>query len=260
MRAKEFIVEADWEDVTAREAFLDFARRIKRDCQPFIQANHQALKNNEYLYRGVKAASVDQKFIQGDVRTDRRPRDTSKIWHQILDEFFQSKFGWPYRSAGLFATTDMFTAIDYGKAYAIFPIGEYRLCYSPVISDMTIDLTGSMSINATISPKIAKILSGLQDHELQEVADQYNIPNLNTPDDLREIMLAFNRNQLSSEYDGFPNMLAEYILPKMKFKETPFYSDTIDSEVMVHCQSYYGVAYSRTQAYELLEITKDILS
>lgn len=260
MKSSEFITGSGWEVIADQSAIRAVAHYIARDCQPFIRANRISLLESEYLYRGVKAATPDQKFIKGDVRTNRNPRDTPKLWHQILDEFFMSKFNWPYRSASLFATTDIVTAIDYGKEYVIFPIGEYKMCYSPIISDMTIDLTGGLSLHATISPAINKLISSIPDNEIQQISKRYSLPYLDTASDLRGAIIDFNHYGVSDDNRNFPHFLVEYFLPKLGFTETQTYSDALSSEIMVHCQSYYGVYYNRRDPSDVNTLIRFILS
>lgn len=270
MRANEFIFEdTDWGNVTSTadrspmEAYTDnIADKIRAHCQPFLQANSDALQNHQFLFRGVKGAT--SLVIQGDVRNDRTPRDTPLVWHKALDQFFVNQFNWPYRSAALFATSNINNAYDYGKPYAIFPIGEFKICYSPIVEDITMDLAGGENaISTGISSKIQSVIKSIPANEIKNAARTYNM-SMNDWTDFFLALMDFNANRPHTASgpgyeDNFPTMLTEFLLPRLGYTETRHLSDTGQSEVMIHCNSYYGIRNSFDYA-ELLSITERIFA
>jgi hypothetical protein len=75
-------------------------------------------------------------FTTKTVRLNRKATNTPQWFSDIVDEYFVEKFGTPFRSVSMFCTTQAFTAMTYGPLYAIFPIGDFKYCYSPIIEDM----------------------------------------------------------------------------------------------------------------------------
>jgi hypothetical protein len=61
------------------------------------------------------------------VRQDRIPLDTPEETHDIIDNEFYDEFGFRPRSNSLFCYVDYRKTMSYGKTYAIFPTGRYKL-------------------------------------------------------------------------------------------------------------------------------------
>lgn len=91
-----------------------------------------------HLYRGTKTRTG--KIEARIPRKDRRPRDTQKDTHLIMDKLLYKNFGWHPRSAGVFTTANRNSASYYGKNCSIFiPANGYKYLYSTKDSygDMT---------------------------------------------------------------------------------------------------------------------------
>lgn len=92
------------------------------------------------FYRGVSAqCPLDKPMILAP-RRDRAPRNSTQHFHSIADKWFSKTFGLPYRSAGLFVTSSLSAASTYAASpthvLRIVPLGEYRYCWSPRVSDL----------------------------------------------------------------------------------------------------------------------------
>ena len=72
----------------------------------------------------------------GNVRPDRKPTDTPLPIHEFMDNWFYKKFGVKFRSNAMFATKSKGSSQIYGTVYVVFPIGEFKYCYSTVVSDL----------------------------------------------------------------------------------------------------------------------------
>ena len=63
-------------------------------------------------------------------RTDRRPLDTPGYLHDMLDTFFNSKFGWKVRSEGVFTwPQDKYSIETDARGDAFFPIGKLHAVF-----------------------------------------------------------------------------------------------------------------------------------
>ena len=112
---------------------------LYEDCFPFLK---EIKGTDEFLYRGVSLSVSD--ILKRTTRLeDRRPKDTPEWMHEVLNNAFESKFGWPARN-GVFATSDIDDAEKYGTAYLFFPIGKYEYVWSPTVEDLTVEL-GSLA-------------------------------------------------------------------------------------------------------------------
>lgn len=119
-----------------------FARILKRDCMPFLQQID--FKIAEYpMYRGINPKQRGSTIIpnkrtarQKTVRLkDRISRDTLQKIHNAINKHFIKMFGEPFRNA-LFATGRLSSALTYGDAYFVFPIGQFKFLWSPHIFDL----------------------------------------------------------------------------------------------------------------------------
>ena len=126
------------------EQFSKDLTELFGQCEQYIKNNKQFLKKGIFLYRETseepnKTNKSFNYFIKS-VRKNRNPRDTSKNYHIKFDNYFFKKFGIKYRSQSVFcqASTKM-VGDGYGDfKYIIFPIDDYKMCYSPKIKDLVV--------------------------------------------------------------------------------------------------------------------------
>lgn len=111
-------------------------QEIKDDCSPYLDQLKSSKNPNTFLFRGMFTKSDNDIFITKTVRRNRKASSTPQWFSDIVDEYFVEKFGTPFRSASIFCTTQVNVAMLYGPLYAIFPIGDFKYCYSPIIEDM----------------------------------------------------------------------------------------------------------------------------
>jgi len=139
MRFKEFLTETEHYPSIERD---DWINSVKTECSEFLEINKAALLQGRYLYRGI--ADEIPLYFSGTPRKDRRPLDTNKNLHKALDEYFLKKFGFRYRSNGLFSCRTLIDARRYSgssKSTAmIFPTNDYTMCSSDDIQDIYKDL------------------------------------------------------------------------------------------------------------------------
>ncbi len=124
-------------DMVRAMAFMD---TVRTDCQPYLQAIDYALYDH-MLYRGV--INTTRQYIAKTVRLeDRQPKDIELELHNRINEYFNEKFGAPFRNS-MHVTADEPQAFEYaeggyntGAVYTIFPVGKFDFLWSPKISDM----------------------------------------------------------------------------------------------------------------------------
>ena len=102
---------------------------LQKDCKPYIKQ----LKN-DLLYRG--SYKSNDGIIKVIPRKDRRPMSIYPKVQEILDNFFNKKFGWKPRSTGVFCTGDFEQAGQYGITYSFWPIGPFKFLWHPTVSDL----------------------------------------------------------------------------------------------------------------------------
>jgi len=233
---------------------------LKAECGAFIENNRTSLENGDYLYRGINRADMStDMIIKGTVRDDRVPRDTPKTYHKLMDKFFMNEFGFPYRTASLFTTTKISTTYDYGAPFLIFPIGDYTLCYSPLILDVTLDVAGGGYSSGGVSDALKAVVNSLDDTKIRTEGASLGL-KLYSKTSLYGAIQLFQTfyqavpsgSKLSyileddvDFYEAMKQFIVDVILPDCGYRETQQYGNADDSEVMVRCQTYYGLTYNR---------------
>lgn len=66
--------------------------------------------------------------------------------NKYLDDWFYKKFGVKFRSNALFTTADSDMASNQGTTYVVFPIGDFKYCYSNYVEDMYCDILDEIYI------------------------------------------------------------------------------------------------------------------
>lgn len=136
---KQFIAERD---STAEEDadFKKLVEMIKKDCGPYLSA----IKGQGFLYRGVQMNSG--KHILGSlvyyekaVRTDRRPLSTEPRLSNLVDDWFEERFGFRARQETMFARGEdmrISSIQGYGTPCVVFPIGPIKYVWSKNVFDL----------------------------------------------------------------------------------------------------------------------------
>lgn len=122
----------------------------------------------------------------------RRPRDLPIAVHQLLVDWFLTRFGVDYRGTSLFCTGDAAVAAGYKTSTAtvisIEPLDEYSVCYSTKCKDLFGYYQFHWSLTAPSAEKIQADMDSLEfvhqrnsglevaaasGHEVMLVAAQY---------------------------------------------------------------------------------------
>jgi hypothetical protein len=106
--------------------------KIKILCEPYIRELRNG-DNPHALLRGSRSSHIK---LKRNVRENRKPKNTPIQYHNAADDWFYEQFGIRYRSDALFCTGSFNGAALYGNVFIIFPIGEFKVCWSPNIVDM----------------------------------------------------------------------------------------------------------------------------
>lgn len=122
------------------------------------------------FYRGVSSSHRLDACEIRTVRTDRRPRDSSRRFHEIADAWFEKRLGFRYRSAAVFLTSRILSARSYGATAdhvaRVVPISDYRFCWSPMSSDLLfIEKSFAQASQTEIEAELEG--RGFKDYDLQ---------------------------------------------------------------------------------------------
>ena len=126
-------------EITMNEEILSI---IKKNCGPFLTAINNQITDYP-LYRGAKwnqPALLFEPLIRKTARLDdRRPKDTNKLKHARINDYFIRTFDEPFRNS-VHVTGDEHQASFYGRVFMMFPIGEFTFLWSPHIIDIAFDI------------------------------------------------------------------------------------------------------------------------
>lgn len=120
---KQFLAEL--EDLEGNQ-LDEIQAQIQEHCQPFL---NEAAGNP--LYRGLK--SKDERwgaYHTAFVRKDRRPLTTGELTSKAFDDWFNERYGYRIRSAGLFVSGQYGEANFYGHPHYVFPMGDFKYCWA----------------------------------------------------------------------------------------------------------------------------------
>ena len=155
MRLKHHLTEEEISDQ------IDLSAIIK-DCKPFIR---QLKGAHNLLLRGTNKRNPG--MLKVKPRQDRHPMSTPYTIQNLLDEYFKAKFGWAPRSSGVFVSGSLLTALFYGPVNSVWPIGNFKFVWSPVVSDLFAELSNKKWSHWLTNPD-----------ELKAIVDTYTNKNL----------------------------------------------------------------------------------
>jgi hypothetical protein len=122
------------------------------------------------LYRGVSRSLIGRLPAMPELPNcsivpghydNRKPRDTHPDVHNEMNRMFNEYHGAPFRN-GLFVTGSLKEAKSYGEAIVIFPIGKFKYCWSPTITDLSDHVPGganSVFDQEKLTEKLDKMFS-----------------------------------------------------------------------------------------------------
>lgn len=197
----------------------DIITLVKRDCKPWLDVVANLQHGKRMIFRGI-TVPVSQPIITRTVRTDRKPRDSEQWIHDALDEMFEDRFGFKYRSQGLFTSPSRGTAkgytakrgqmIDEGTVCMIFPKGNIDYCFSKTTKDVSWDIEASLMPDL-IYTYIARKKENKEDYDPADMARD-------------DILGMIRRN----EFDYVQNADIEIAFKK-------------GIEIMIRCKDYYAI-------------------
>lgn len=191
---------------------LEEAVKIFHDnCKPFQK---EIGFNNSFdfepFYRGMKNKP---NILIGSVRTDRKPMNTPLPIHEFMDNWFYKKFGVKFRSNAMFTIKDKPNAKFFGDVYIVFPIGEFKYCYSNDVFDLY-DL----------------IISKIQQYT------DINATDINT--------FLSDKQHLKTVID-----IVEKILIDSNYVDSNLKALSVNSEIMINCKSYLAIKESEYEKF-----------
>jgi hypothetical protein len=128
MSFSRFLLERSPVNLMEEDKVIEFLDNILTKCKPF-------LKHKQPLYRGANKSSHGY-MGSNTIRTDRKPRDTSKGAHMFFNDRLK-QLGLPSREEVLFTTPNLDFSYEFGAPYLIFPIGNFKFFWIKNISDLT---------------------------------------------------------------------------------------------------------------------------
>lgn len=264
---KQFLLEIKSASSNAEEA----AKLVFKNCQPFLKESefHFVKPDINYgvgaLYRGMNDVKMHRLTEVSGTRL-RQPKDSSKMLHELLDDYFDYKFGYRYRSKGVFCSAKESIAESYGVACLVFPIGNFKYAFSKQIEDAYVDLDpkGGWGAKRTILDsfkqqlyaEFIKDFKGGADLGPHEMNAQY------------EKFLGEKFGRYGSEAkQAWWNLLSAWLDKESPYQDTGLRGMLHDMgigqhEIMIQCEKYYLIpvatsSFSNEFAGHLIDLMED---
>lgn len=125
-------VQSEYSNKELAEKTAEF---IQKNCQPWLFESQGGI-----VYRGIKYKSETMPVFVRKIRTNRRPKDSSKIVNNTFNVLIDIAGGEATRNNSMFVSGSNAMARIYGHPYVVFPIGDFHYTWSPVFKDWFQDL------------------------------------------------------------------------------------------------------------------------
>ena len=103
---------------------------IHKECKPFMKEIGGFSMIDDPIFRGVKNIPQSYAIKTGTRDESRLSKYTAQPVSDVFDKVFEKKFGWRWRSKGVF-TGSRVVALGYGADVCLFiPMGKYRYVWS----------------------------------------------------------------------------------------------------------------------------------
>jgi hypothetical protein len=144
----------------------DFARLYKllKPCKPFLERFATDFENDHFLVRGERDNGSDATVRKTFGR--RIPSDTAKKFSYKFGQLMKKHLGHNFRENYVVFSRvsdgiEKHNVSDYGDVYYIFPLGEYKIAYSPNIYDLYFQVcnTSLSSYSRRSSPELMQKMS-----------------------------------------------------------------------------------------------------
>lgn len=200
---------------------------IKENCKPFLN-DVKKQSRLDLLFSGRGSSDV---FIERKIRKDRKPLDTPLKLQNIVDDLFNKFYGVKPRSSSIFCYVDDLKTTAYGTPFIIFPIGSYKLLWSPEVNDLYDKISGQgwrFYVAYLRNPNPRMVWAGMS----EEIKDN-------------DFNNDFGRFKEYLESGQVENDFKEYILPIIRsykmIDASQLNEPTTANEIMLMGEGYYGI-------------------
>lgn len=248
---KSFLNESEMKStgIISTKAFLE---GVKEKCQPFLaDMGKRMVEDDIFIFRGF-ANQASGMRLHGTVRSDRNPKDTDIALHELFNNWTKEKFGIYTRSECLFAIGDESEAVEFGSVYAIIPVGNYEVIYSPLLKDPYDQLFSNPSKLIMNFHEVNKdnFIEVLEKYELITDEDKHW-----EDDDSNRMEFQTFRTAFDSVRFGFQSRAPKKDMENLKafmvneiFERAGYVKDSsckraasAGTEIMIHCKEYFAI-------------------
>lgn len=106
------------------------AKFMKKNCQPWLS---QTDNGDQVVWRGIRDVHLSA-FVK-QTRPNRIPSDSPDWVHAMYNTIIAQAGGIANRTNSIFCSGSRGTALNYGVAYTVIPIGEFHYTWSPSYMD-----------------------------------------------------------------------------------------------------------------------------
>jgi hypothetical protein len=184
-------IEQQYKDDYHIKMFGLIEKILRANCIEMLKLSWDS---GRFLYRGLSREVRD--YVIFKPRTDRKPANTPKEIHEVLDNLLYKKFGWRPRSEGVFCIADSEEASDYGYPMIVFPYDGFKYIWVPTrdsyisISDPNKDEKVENLLKGYTDTNITKALRAK--YEITIKCSKYMAINQKYSENLKHLLKEYN--------------------------------------------------------------------
>lgn len=223
---------------------------LSQNCSEFLK-----ITNNTFpLYRGDKNHI---KFREIETNKNRKPRDSSKEFHDLLNNGFFKIFGKKLRSITVFATSDSHVLPTYGYPYYFVPFNNFTFYWSENIGDISIPNLDSSLIHSVLDKNDFYILIGYilllwNSIETRIIKDNDIIQIIKKKIDIMQPYFTFDLNTISklnienfiTESKIYKEIAISNFIKEFYTNKNLIQAIKSGNEIMFDCDKYYLISKS----------------
>lgn len=178
MKVQDIITEAkskydpvDFANVDLQKLYVTHGKKIvafiKKNCKPWMK---EVGNSKNRVYRGFNSVDSGKLAFTKVTRPDRKPKDSSKRDHDIMNQIIDVAGKTANRSNSMFVSGEYDVAVSYGSAYVVIPIGQFDYTWHTEISDW---MDGEIVADAQPGPEDIEIDKDTQQKLVAKLKKQY---------------------------------------------------------------------------------------
>lgn len=198
--------------INEEKSFNEWAPIIKKDCAKFIKDIRGAKGTLNRLDSYLGGNALKNAVIKKNTRSNRRVMDTPEKASIGINKLLDKKFGWKARTENVvFCWGIAFASSEINSGFLIFPAGNYKYLWSPIVSDLynVFNLSGMPSDESYIKFFKERFFDSYTNKNIKKAVVSFNEIMVNCkhyymikPELIERVDQEFNLNWQGAKFTG----------------------------------------------------------